>query len=85
MLKLGRLSDYEDITAKDETEKKLEKLVFGDEAGFVDSLKPSTTVHELQRVSSTGEDEEQHESDDDDFEGVADQDVWSASTFGNLP
>lgn len=80
----GSLSDHEDITVKDETEKKLEKLLFGDDAGFVDSLRRGTTVHESLGPSTTGDDEEQHESDDD-FEGVADQDVWSASTFGNSP
>lgn len=74
--------DYGGITEKDETEKRLEKLVFGDEAGFLDSLKADTTGQELLRISSPGEEGEQRESDGD-FESVADEDVWSATTLRN--
>jgi hypothetical protein len=74
--------DHGGITEKDETEEKLEKLIFGDEAGFLDSLKADTTGQELLRISSPGEGGEQRESDGD-FEGVADEDVRSATTVRN--
>ena len=79
-LEVERRPDHEEITEKDETEEKLEKLIFGDEAGFLDSLKPDATGQELVRTSHLGEVEEQHETDED-LEGVADEDVWSASSL----
>ena len=72
--------DYEGITEKDETEEKLEKLIFGDEAGFLDSLKADTTGQELLRISSPSEEGEQGERDGD-FEDVVDEDVRSATTL----
>jgi U3 small nucleolar RNA-associated protein 18 len=74
--------DYGGITEKDETEERLEKLIFGDEVGFLDSLKADTTGQELLRISSPGGEDEQRESDGD-FEGVADEDVRSATTLRN--
>jgi hypothetical protein len=74
--------DHGEVTEKDEMEEKLEKLIFGDEAGFLDSLKADTTGQELLRISSPGEEDEQRESDGD-FEGVADEDVRSATTLHN--
>jgi len=74
--------DHGRVTEKDEMEEKLEKLIFGDEAGFLDSLKADTTGQELLRILSPGEEGEQRESDGD-FEGVADEDVRSATTVRN--
>ena len=74
--------DHGGITEKDEAEERLEKLIFGDEAGFLDSLKAHTTGQELLRISSPGEEGEQRESDGD-FESVADEDVRSATTIRN--
>jgi hypothetical protein len=71
------------ITEKDETEKRLEKLIFGDEAGFLDSLKVDATGQELLHISSPGEEGEQRESDGD-FESVADEDVRSATSAPHL-
>ena len=81
-LKRESQPDHGGITEKDETEERLEKLIFGDEAGFLDSLKADTTGQELLRISSPGEEGEQHENDGD-FEGVADEDVRSATTLRN--
>lgn len=67
---------------KDETEESLEKLVFGDEAGFLDALKPDSTGQELHRNSIPSHEEEQGPSEnDEDLEDVADEDVWSAFTL----
>ena len=67
---------------KDETEESLEKLVFGDEAGFLDALKPDNTGQELLRNPSPSDEEEQGPSENDqDLEGVADEDVWFAFTL----
>src|SRR4051794_40563969 len=74
------LSDHGGIPEKDETEERLEKLIFGDEAGFLDSLKADTTGQEVLRISSPDEEGEQGESDGD-FEGVADEDVRFATTL----
>jgi hypothetical protein len=74
--------DHGGITEKDETEERLEKLIFGDEAGFLDSLKADTASQELLRISSPAEEGEQRESDGD-FEGVADEDVRSTTMLPN--
>jgi len=70
-------SDDEDQSAvveKDETERRLEKLLFGDEAGFLDSLQNSTASgkHALLRVSSKESDED---AEGDGLNDVADEDV----------
>ena len=66
---------------KDETEERLEKLIFGDEAGFLDALKPNTPGQELFRSSSPDGEEEGQFDVDEDLEGVADEDVRSALTL----
>lgn len=64
------------IPEKDETEEKLEKLLFGDDAGFHDALKSHQTrgtwdlVLQDESDKSEGEDEEE-----DGLENVADADV----------
>lgn len=73
------LADRGEVLEKDETEQKLEKLIFGDEAGFLESLRSRHTGKELLRRSSSDEfGEEQGEGDDP--EGVADEDVCVAPT-----
>ena len=73
----GSHADGSDLSedSKDETEKTLEKLVFGDSEGFLNSLKAksSTKGKELvlgRSITQTGSDEE-----DEDLGGVADEDV----------
>lgn len=63
---------------KDETEERLEKLIFGDEAGFLDSLKVDESSKALIRQSHPNA-EEEHAENDWDLEGVADEDVQFAS------
>jgi hypothetical protein len=76
------LPDRGQIIEKDETEERLEKLIFGDEAGCLASLKPDHTGRELLRNSDSSEEEENSEGDED-LAGVADEDVWSALTLRN--
>jgi U3 small nucleolar RNA-associated protein 18 len=75
-LDASSLPDPGQVVEKDETEEKLEKLIFGDEAGFIDSLKEDVAGRELFRPS-TFSDEEEHAEMDEDLEGVADEDVRS--------
>jgi U3 small nucleolar RNA-associated protein 18 len=77
------LPDHGQAVEKDETEEKLEKLIFGDEAGFLDSLKAHSTGRELLRQSASSDEEEEHAGSGDDLEGLADEDVRSASTQRN--
>ena len=73
----SNLPNHERVIEKDETEEKLEKLIFGDDAGFLDSLKADTTGQELLRISnSSGEGE--HSGSDKDLHEAADKDVRSA-------
>ena len=79
--KAGSLPDREQVE-KDETEESLEKLVFGDEAGFLDALKPDNTSQKLLRNSTQSDGEEQGPSENsEDLEDVADEDVGSALTL----
>lgn len=64
----------DEVLEKDETEQKLEKLIFGDEVGFLDSLRSRETGNELLRRSSSDEIPSHHE-DDQELEDVADEDV----------
>lgn len=49
----------DDIPEKDETEERLEKLLFGDDAGFLEGLNPrSADQHLAVRSDSAGEDVE---------------------------
>ncbi len=71
-------SDGDEALEKDETEQKLEKLIFGDEAGFLDSLRSYDTGNELLRRSASDEFEEEQEETEN-LEGVADEDVCAAT------
>lgn len=70
--------DTREIVEKDETEERLEKLIFGDEEGFLHALKAEAPDRELLRKSTSSEEEQEHPEGEEDLEGVADEDVWSA-------
>ena len=62
---------------KDETELELEKLVFGDDAGFHDSLrdfKASNVLNVIREKSSDAQDANE-DKDEDELERVKDSDV----------
>ena len=64
---------------KDETEQRLEKLLFGDEAGFLESLHaPSKTRQLIRRRDSAGS--QSNVEEDADLDGVADEDVRSCAS-----
>ena len=71
------LDRYEALQ-KDETEQKLEKLIFGDEPGFLDSLRSHGAGKEVLRREASDELEEEEE-DGDNLEGVADEDVCAVT------
>lgn len=79
----SHLPDRGQVIEKDETEAKLEKLIFGDEAGFLGSLKADTSGQELLRISKLSDEEGEHTGSDEDFHGVADEDVRSAPILSN--
>lgn len=71
--------DSDDSSEKDKTELELEKLVFGDEAGFQEGIstyerKYHTAEHDLV-VGGENSDEYQVEQDQEGLEGVDDADV----------
>lgn len=74
-------SDEEDVPEKDEAEKKLERMLFGDDEGFMGALKSQQeradamqlTLHSDEESGST--DEEAQEEDDVDLDNIADEDV----------
>ena len=57
---------------KDEAERRLEKLLFGDEAGFLEALQQRTYGQSLARVHDN---DSQHENAEDGLDQVADEDV----------
>ena len=67
-------NENHDVLEKDETEQWLEKIIFGDEAGFLDALKPQGTSRELARIQSK---EVVHGelAGEENLEEVADEDV----------
>lgn len=56
---------------KDDTERKLETLLFGDEAGFLDSLRHSQIL----------DTDASHNGEEEDLDDVADEDVRSNQTL----
>ncbi len=60
-----------DIAPKDATEAELEKLVFGDETGFLEGIK----THEAHNRKPTLEEDPAGESADEDLDGLQDSDV----------
>lgn len=62
-----------DVLEKDETELRLEKALFGDDAGFLDSLQPRETPNDLSLArTKRPEDEDAEGDEDDDNEGLSD-------------
>ena len=57
---------------KDDTEEELEKLVFGDNAGFLKGLNSHQAGYELQAASGRGGSAEGVEGDEDEGEGMED-------------
>jgi hypothetical protein len=66
--------DSDEIPEKDETEERLEKLLFGDDAGFLEGLKPRATDQKLTvRTDLAGKDAGVGE--DEDLTAIADENV----------
>ena len=79
--------DSDDPMEKDETEVELEKLVFGDDAGFLEGIKSHR--QEGARLDfeqlEEGEDVDADVGEDEALEGIADADVkFSSSTHGGI-
>lgn len=74
-------SDEENIPEKDEAEEKLERMLFGDDEGFMDALKNQQERASAMQLSlhsdeeSKSADEEAEGEGDEDLENVADADV----------
>lgn len=65
----------DEIPVKDQTEERLEKLLFGDDACFLDGLKTRSTAQQLtSRKSSEGEDEENEGHND--LGAIADENLF---------
>lgn len=72
---------------KDETEMRLEKMLFGDEAGFLSSLAAPTSRTEtaLARVLDDGEKDDAVSQEDQDMDDVPDEEVnCSQSSRGKI-
>lgn len=80
-------SGEEVIPEKDETEKKLERMLFGDDEGFMDALKKQQERASAMQLSlhsdeeSESADEDAEAEDDEDMENVADADVSDLCHF----
>lgn len=74
-------SDEEDVPEKDEAEKKLERMLFGDDEGFMGALKSQQEQADAMQLTlhsdeeSESADEEAEGEDDGDLENMADADV----------
>jgi U3 small nucleolar RNA-associated protein 18 len=64
----------ESYSEKDETEKRLEKLIFGDEAGFLESIK-SHQPENTQPILADEWEDHPEDQDEDDLDNVPDGDV----------
>lgn len=69
----GSASDDE-IPGKDETEERLEKLLFGDDAGFLEGLRARPANSQL-TVRADPDDREAESAGDEDVEAIADENV----------
>ena len=82
-------SDEDDVPEKDEAEKKLERMLFGDDEGFMGALKDqqareagmALTLHSDDE-SNDGEDQEEGEGQD--LAALADSDVCGPHLFTGL-
>lgn len=64
-----------EVPEKDETEEKLEKLLFGDDAGFLEGLKTRPADQQLVVRVGAGDNENQEDGGEGDLEAVADENV----------
>jgi len=69
----GSISDG--VLAKDETEERLEKLLFGDDAGFLEGLKARPADGQLTIRSDRGGAVDAEFEGDEDLESIADENV----------
>lgn len=73
-------SEEEDVPEKDEAEKKLERMLFGDDEGFMGALKSQQERADAMQLALHSDEEsesadEEAEGEDEDMENVADSDV----------
>lgn len=74
-------SDEEDVPEKDETEKKLERMLFGDDEGFMGALKSQQERADAMQLTLHSDDESESAQegaegeDEEDMENMADADV----------
>lgn len=71
----------DDPVEKDETEVELEKLVFGDDAGFLEGLKShrqEVARSEVDQLEEVAEGKDTSADEDEGLEGIADADVKSS-------
>lgn len=64
-------SANDEVPDKDETEEKLEKLVFGDDAGFLEGLKRISPDQQLTVIRDTSDEE----AEDEEHGAIADENV----------
>lgn len=77
-------SDEEDVPEKDEAEKNLERMLFGDDEGFMGALKKQQDREAgmaLTLNSDESDAEEDSEGEGEDLAGMADSDVCNPSPF----
>jgi hypothetical protein len=73
----------DEIPEKDETEEKLEKLLFGDDAGFLEGLKARSADQQLV-VRTNSDDEDAEDIGDEGLESIADENVRIGSESRKL-
>lgn len=64
-----------EVPEKDETEEKLEKLLFGDDAGFLEGLRTHLADQQLVIRAEASDNENQEDNGEGDLETVADENV----------
>lgn len=73
---MDETSDDEDPPEKDEAEKKLERMLFGDDEGFMGGLKAQQQRADgMQLTLHDGDSDSEGVEDGEDVEGMADEDV----------
>lgn len=82
-------SDEESIPEADESEKKLERMLFGDDAGFMGALKSQQKRADAMQLSlysdeESGSADEGAEDDEGELDNMADADVGATLSLGDL-
>ena len=70
---------------KDETEERLEKLLFGDEDGFLNSIRNYGNADELALGTASGQDVGLVADETEDFDGVTDENLFFLDTGSAVP